>query len=465
MLNDLIATPVAIALQSWLDTHAGPFLLIDGELRILAVNQAYEMAYGLTSASLVGRHCYEAHHHRRVPCFEAGEECPYQQAAATGHPHTCLHTHYDGDGEPRWVRVRIHPLHGLDGQLYFGETVEELVPAGTDGVCGKGGRRMVGRSPTFLAMVDTLSAAAQAVGPVLLGGETGTGKELAAAFLHHHSSRAGGPFQCLDCAAVPADLFESEVFGHERGSFTSSAGRRKGLFELADGGTLFLDEVGEMPLAMQGKLLRVLESPEFRRVGGERSLRVDVRIVCATNRPLLDWVQVGRFREDLYHRIACFCVELPPLRERLEDLPLIVAEILRHLPASPGAHRHRISRDAVDCLRKYRFPGNVRELGNILQVAASRARGGRIGRQEVARVLRDKEAAQGRVATRTHGSQAHGFRGDGPSTHGVPSLAEVERDHLAKILARHGGHRRDTARAMGISERTLYRKLRKLDLG
>jgi len=445
-------------LQAWLETHERPFVVIDEALRVVAVNHAYERTFAGHAGELIGRPCHEVAHQRSEPCDQAGEECPLVHARATGRPQTCLHAHYDADGEVRWVRVHLYPITAADGSRYYAETVEELGdhpgrPVGTR----PGERRMVGRSPLFLELVEALTSAARSAGPVLLGGETGTGKELAARFIHQSSERARRPFLCLDCAAVPATLFESEVFGHERGAFTGSVGERKGMVELAHGGTLFLDEIGEMPLAVQAKLLRVLESQEVRRVGGDQFLSVDVRIVAATNRSLWEEVAAGGFREDLFHRIACFTVELPPLRDRMEDLPVVVVELLRHIPPPAGHPAYRISKAAVEALRGYRYPGNVRELRNLLQVAAAYSPGGRIEAETVLRAIRERQDHIPTAATDRAGVAAR-------VRVTPPPPAESERIYLADALARHGGHRRRTADALGMSERTLYRKLKRYGL-
>ncbi len=444
-------------LQAWLETHERPFMVLDEGLRVVATNRAWEQTFAPRAGGVVGRPCHEVSHHRPRPCDQDGEECPLAHARATGLPHACLHTHYDAEGEIRWVRVHLYPITAADGTRYYAETVEEL--ADHPGRVGTrpGERRMVGRSHLFLEMVEALTSAARSVGPVLLVGETGTGKELAARFIHQHSERARRPFLCLDCAAVPATLFESEIFGHERGAFTDSVGERKGMVELAHGGTLFLDEIGEMPLAVQAKLLRVLESQEVRRVGGDRVVKVDVRIVAATNRTLWEEVAAGAFREDLFHRIACFTVELPPLRDRMEDLPLIVAELLRHIPPPPNRPAYRISKAAVEALKGYPYPGNVRELRNILQVAAAYSPMGKIEAETVLRAIRERQDHTPAVATDRVG--VAGRVGAMP-----PPPAESERIYLADALARHHGHRRHTADALGISERTLYRKLKRYGL-
>jgi transcriptional regulator with PAS, ATPase and Fis domain len=296
--------------------------------------------------------------------------------------------------------------------------------------------QMVGQSPAFLSCVDNLARVAESEASILLFGESGVGKELAARFIHARSNRAGGAFIVINCAAVPESLFESELFGHERGAFSGSSGLKKGLFELADGGTLFLDEVAEIPLGLQAKLLRVLETGEFRRVGGTHTLNADVRLVSATNRRLLDEVDEKRFRLDLYYRVAGIDVTLPTLRERREDIPALATFLLKRLS---GERRPcRLDATALDALRAYGYPGNVRELRNLLQRAALTCRDG---------VIRAADLQLPVAAA--------------PVPTSIQPLAEIEREHIRALLDTHRGHRNRVATALGITERTLYRKLKR----
>jgi len=442
-------------LRAWVETHDLPFLVIDEAFRVVTVNDAYEHVFACSRDEVEGMPCHRVLHRRPEPCAGVGEECPLIHARATGLSHACLHAHYDADGELRLVRVHLTPLDATDGSRYYAERVEEIAPLERPG--GPVGEevRMVGRSPLFLEVMEALTSAARSVGPVLLVGEPGTGKELAARFIHHHSPRATRPFLCLDCAAVPEVLSQGELFGHELGAFLGSVGRRVGMVELAHGGTLFLDDLGELPPPVQAKLLRVIDSGEVRRIGGEEVVPVDVRIVAASNRPLWEEVAAGGFREDLFHHIACFTVELPPLRERMEDLPLIVAELLHHMPPPAGRSTYRISKAAMELLRTYRYPGNVRELKSLLQGAVAHAPQGRIEAETLLRAVRERQDPTSVVAT-----DRAGVARRTPSW----SPAELERRYLADALARHGGHRRHTADALGISERTLYRKLKRYGL-
>jgi len=226
---------------------------------------------------------------------------------------------------------------------------------------------LVGAGASMQSLFEKIARYGPTDAPVLVTGETGTGKELVARALHQTSARRSRPFVALNCSALNEELFESELFGHERGAFTGAVGVHRGRFERADGGTLFLDEIGDMPLRVQAKLLRVLEDGVFERVGGEKEVKGDVRIVAATNAPLERAVAERRFREDLYHRVAVLRVHAPPLRERLEDLPLLAAHFLRIFAERYGRGPKRLSPEAARLLASYSWPGNVRELRNVLE--------------------------------------------------------------------------------------------------
>ncbi len=453
-----------VDLQSLVDSHDQPFMVIDRHYQVVAVNQAFEAAYKTSRAQVVGSRCYEVSHGNDQPCSEMGEDCPYDQVYETENPHSCLHSHRDNQGREHLVRLTVYPLRGADGELYLGESMQEHVILDNR---RSGDVRMVGNSPAFLSTLEQLKLAARQHAPALLQGETGTGKELAADFIHRQSPRASGPFMTLDCTAMSESLFESEVFGYERGAFTGSVGQKHGLYELADRGTLFLDEVGDMPLALQAKFLRVLESGQFRRVGGHSNRHADVRIICATNRHLWDLVQAGEFRKDLYYRVACLCIHLPPLRERLQDIP-ILAEALLERVRGAGQGGYRLAPEALVVLQRHDYPGNVRELRNILCVAASRAeRNGLIESEHIPDPVRMgaeawetelRQACKGTAVAEVEAAPASEKRAG-------RSLKSVEARHIAELLEQHEGNRRQTAAALGISERTLYRKLRRYGLG
>ncbi|MGD8843587.1 MAG: sigma 54-interacting transcriptional regulator [Gammaproteobacteria bacterium] len=489
------------ALQSWIDTHEQPFIVIDHSFRVVAVNKAYERVYGVAPDEIVSHHCYETHHNDR-PCFELGEECPYQPVFNSGERTVCVHTHFDRDGKKRRVQISGYPLLDGDGNLYLGEVQQELgVPAEFVG----GRIRMVGKSAAFLRAVEQLQLAAACDSPVLLQGETGTGKDLAANFIHLHSRRRDAHFLTLDCTVLTESLFEAEVFGYERGAFTGSVGEKAGLFELADGGTLFLDEIGEIQPHLQAKLLRVLETGEYRRIGGRKTLHTNARIICATNRNLGQDIASKSFREDLYYRIACLHIQIPSLRQRISDIPLLT-EILLQGVAVQTRRTHHLSDAAVHELQAYDYPGNVRELRNILSVAAAHCDSPVIEAQDIASVIRTMQSRKGgdqnTFDTLSHedpppGLEARQQPDDSAldsleaeylaamqhRQHGTPQasatpaakapsarensrpLEELESQYIAALLEQKRGNRRQAAAALGVSERTLYRKLKRYGLG
>jgi transcriptional regulator with PAS, ATPase and Fis domain len=426
----------SIELQDLIDANDQPFVVIDRDYRIVAANQRYCATYGVTPVAIVGQHCYAVSHHASRPCHENGEQCPHRALFEDGEAVEVLHTHFHADDQPERTRIRGHALRGADGERYLGE---QLFPLEADIGTDCDAMQMVGQSPAFLSCVDNLARVAESEASILLYGESGVGKELAARFIHARSMRSGGAFIVINCAAVPETLFESELFGHERGAFSGSSGLKKGLFELADGGTLFLDEVAEIPLGLQAKLLRVLESGEFRRVGGTHTLTADVRLVSATNRRLLDEVDEKRFRLDLYYRLAGIDVVLPTLRERRDDIPALSTLMLKRLAGNRRACR--LDATALATLQAYEFPGNVRELRNVLQRAVLTCRDG---------VIRATDLHLPTVMT--------------PVQPGTQPLADVERSHIRGLLDTHDGHRSRVAAALGITERTLYRKLKRYGL-
>ena len=313
------------------------------------------------------------------------------------------------------------------------ELLERVVadPAGDDEIVADDAR--------MLGLLDLVDRAAARDVAVLVTGESGTGKELVARRIHRRSSRAGQSLVAVNCAALPESLAESELFGHEKGAFTGADRLRRGRFEEAHRGVLFLDEVGELPLAMQAKLLRVLEEGRVRRVGGSVEIPVDVRIVAATNRRLEERVENGQFRSDLYYRLAVVSVAIPPLRERRGDIARIATTLLARIGARHGTPVPRLTPAAVAVLESYGWPGNVRELRNVLERAAVVCRGAAIETRDLA------------IA--------------GPATEGEANLQErYERDAVIEALRRSGGNREAAARLLGVSVRTLYYRLRRLGL-
>ena len=304
-----------------------------------------------------------------------------------------------------------------------------------------GAPSMIGGSPAFLELLDLVDRVAEADAAVLVLGETGAGKDEVARRLHAMSPRRAAPLVTVDCAALDPSLLTNELFGHERGSYTGATAAKPGLFEVADRGTLFLDEVGELTPETQTRLLRVIETGRFRRVGGTRELSVDVRVVAATNRDLDHMMSHGQFRRDLYYRLSTICVEVPPLRRRREDVAPLCEVFLARLNVRRG-QRKRLSAEALERLCAYDWPGNVRELLHVIERAHILSRGDRIDTEGLpAEVLRAAPSPA-------------------PDDHELLPLSEVERRHIERVVAEMHGNRARAASILGIGERTLYRKLK-----
>jgi transcriptional regulator with PAS, ATPase and Fis domain len=420
--------PVPVELESLVEALPGPRILLDTDYRIVVANRAYRDAY-FAGQSVVGRRCYEVSHGYDMPCDRKGESCPLKTAVASGHVERVLHVHHTPRGDEH-VRVELTPLAGTSGRAsLFVEHMETLAASRAE----SSAVGLVGRAPAFQDMLSMVSRAAPTDTSVLLLGETGTGKEMVARAIHEASGRSRAPFVAVDCSGLAETLFESELFGHERGAFTGALARKSGLVEVAAGGTLFLDEVGDIPLGLQVKLLRLLETGTFRRVGGTEPLHTDFRLIAATHRDLMRLVREERFRSDLYFRISAFPVHLPALRERRSDIPLLAESLLARI--APGRHVH-LSAEALEVLARHDFPGNVRELRNLLE--------------------RANLLADGDVIDLGHLPPGLG----GAAVPAARTLEDAELVALREALASHRGNRRSLARALGISERTLYRKLR-----
>jgi two-component system response regulator AtoC len=450
-MNQMISSE----LQSLIDVHENPFVLIDENYQIVAANQAYCVNYGVDKEKVVGRYCHEISHLSAVPCHQNGEDCPHQEVFRTGQMHEVVHTHFDSHNRPEHVRIKGHPIIAAGNKRYLGEAVFPI--ASSDELLCKD-MQMVGNSPAFLACLDHLTRAAESDAAILLLGESGVGKELAAQYIHQRSSRNKQPLIVLNCASIAVDMFEDELFGHERGAFTGCVGRKQGLFELADQGILFLDEIGDMPLFMQAKLLRVLESGEFRRIGGTDTLRADVRLVSATNNDLLKKVEAGEFRHDLYYRIAGIDLRLPSLKERSSDIPALAQAIAKRI-TRVGMPHCKFTQEALEKLQRYAFPGNIRELKNILLKAVSESNNGIIG----AANIHLSQQPGNQLPNTLHDIPVDVLQTDVVNPV-VSSIAELEAEHIAKLLQSYNGHRRHVADTLGISERTLYRKLKRYNL-
>ena len=305
-------------------------------------------------------------------------------------------------------------------------------------------------------MLELIARVAPSDASVLLQGESGTGKELVASAVHEASRRAEGPFVVVDCSGLPETLFESEVFGHERGAFTGAAARKPGLVEAASGGTLFLDEVGDIPLGMQVKLLRLLETGTYRRLGSTELRRADIRLVSATHRALKRMIAEGSFRQDLYFRINTFPITVPALREREGDLSLLVDSLLERVAPQRRLH---LSAAAMRVLAAYPFPGNVRELRNVLERASLMCDGEIIGSEHLA-----EEILRPDLEMLPHSPTEALSTGLAPHRDESFDLDAVQRQALLRAVRSHRGSRHELARKLGISERTLYRRLKAFGL-
>jgi two-component system response regulator AtoC len=293
-------------------------------------------------------------------------------------------------------------------------------------------KNIITNSPRMLEVLETVNKYATSDLSILISGESGVGKELVARAVHDTSGRADGPFIPINCGAIPDTMLESELFGHEKGAFTGAYAKKLGLLEIANYGTLFMDEIGELNLQLQGKLLRVIETGIFFRVGGIKEIKVDVRFVSATNKEIKKEVDAGNFRPDLYYRVSTLILQIPPLRERKEDIPLLAEHIVKSVPAFKNK---KLSKDAIEILSEYSWPGNVRELQNIIQRALFLSKNNTIGPDDLPLDL-------------TAGHNASGMK-----------LEDVEREHIMKVFREVNGQKRRAAELLGIDPKTLYRKL------
>jgi len=308
--------------------------------------------------------------------------------------------------------------------------------------------QILGKSKAIQAVFELIRRVADSPTNVLITGESGTGKELVAKALHYNSSRKEAPFIPVNCAAIPEQLLESELFGHMRGAFTDAKADKRGLFEEAQKGTLFLDEISELPLMLQAKILRAIQEREIRRVGATKPVSVDVRIIAATNLNLSEEVKHKRFREDLYYRLNVIELKLPPLRERLEDIPLLVAAFLKKCSEAGGKEVKSVSESALAMLMDYTWPGNVRELENVIERAVTLSRGEKISPDDL------PQAVQGARGDRRVLDEA--------AEKSLP-LHEIEKEYIKKILDKTGGNKYQAAHALGIDRKTLYRKLAEIE--
>lgn len=430
------------SMRNVLESYADPAVLIDERYNVVAANQQYDHRFG----SLRGKDrikCFELSHGYKGPCDLEGETCPMQAANHSGTTSSVLHIHNTAQGKEH-MGIETTPVTDQQQRRYYIEVMKPIREVSAEPIANK----MIGRSPAFNRLVDLIQRVGATETSVLLTGPSGSGKELAALAVHAASPRTRKAFVTVECSGLTDSLFESELFGHVKGAFTGATSNRKGLVESARGGTLFLDEVGDIPLHLQVKLLRLIETRTYRPVGESQPFEADFRLVCATHKDLPAMVEANLFREDLYHRISTFPIQLPSLAERLEDLPLLVKSILlridSHLPLA-------LSSEAMALLAQQPFKGNVRELKNILERAVVLRDGHQISEMVMQQALslspnyqqpdqRDQQAMTDLVKA------GH-------------SLQSIEQAYIRQLLS-HYKDKSVAADIAGCSLRTLYRKLK-----
>ena len=437
------------ALADMLEGYECPAILVSIHYQILAINQHYRDAFGDVPLQKQPR-CFEVSHGYSVPCDEAGEDCPLSAVLHTGHKERVLHIHQTPRGKEH-VDVEMLPIHNKQGELlFFVELLRTVAVASTDNMTNK----LVGHGKSFNQILEKVTRVCKSNASVLLLGESGTGKELLAHAIHQGSTRAKHALVTLECAGLTDSLFESELFGHVKGAFTGAHNNHTGLVEQANGGTLFLDEIGDVPLSMQVKLLRLIETGSFRPVGSSTIKHTNFRLVCATHKNLLNMVNTGTFRQDLYYRINVFPIYLPPLRERLDDLSLLIATLLNRISKLKEYH---LTDSALQALKRYNFPGNIRELSNILNRAIILTDTNLIEYETIQECLNIDTAPHQQNAKTTYALPEQ------PATNAIKTewgdLKALEKQYLADLMTFHNNNKEKVAATAGISVRSLYRKL------
>jgi len=427
-----------------LDSISDGVFTVDLEWRVTSFNRAAEEVTGISREEALGRRCWEV-----LKASVCESDCPLRRSLDTGKPvrnRTLYILNSRGERVP--VSISTAVLRDAGGKAIGGvETFRDLsvVEALRSELSGRHEFcEMVSKSERMRRVFNILPEVAASDSTVLIQGESGTGKEMVARAIHDLSPRREGPMVAVNCGALADNLLESELFGHKAGAFTDARTDRKGRFAQAQGGTILLDEVGEMSPRLQVSLLRVLEDGVYQPLGAAQTVQSNVRVIAATNRDLGEMVKQGAFRRDLYYRVNVVSISLPPLRERRQDIPLLVDHFIARFRRIKDKDIEGISADALMLLMNHDFPGNVRELENIIEHAFVLCSGGDIKPRHL------PEELVGRQRT---------SRSEGPL-----SLEALERAHIQQTLARHGGSRQDAARELGIHRTTLYRKMKKLGL-
>nr|VFJ72862.1 MAG: sigma54 specific transcriptional regulator, Fis family [Candidatus Kentron sp. FW] len=443
-MDDTLSISPSAEIISILDGYSAPCIIVNADYRILAANHAYRNRYA-HGQDPCHQHCYAISHDSTVPCDQAGEQCPLQDSRITGELQRILHVHHTPNGTEH-VEVETRPIRNQAGEiLYYVEIMRHLGTAEMDSDTWT----LIGNSLAFNRMLELVRRVAPTNVPVLLLGESGVGKELIAQEIHKTSKRAKQAFVPVECSGLTESLFENELFGHEKGAFTSAYTRKAGLVEAAHGGTLLLDEIGDIPLPIQVKLLRLLETGTYRRVGSVELEHADFRLICATHQNLEAMVEAGTFRQDLYYRISTFPICLPALRERKEDLPLLIDTLLRRIA---GSRKPSLHPETLALLTDYHFPGNIRELRNILERASLLTDDDTLYPNHLPKECRKVENPPSPLDER--------IETDKDELLEILPLDIVEEKYLRQVLGKYPNAKQQLAEKLGISERTLYRKVR-----
>ncbi|WP_179985282.1 sigma-54 interaction domain-containing protein [Alteromonas macleodii] len=436
-----------------IDAIDKPAIFINQNYIIEAVNAPYRDTYPV-NIKLGYSTCYQVSHRNNKPCDQCGEQCPMQQSKTTGRAASVVHIHSTSEGQS-YCDILMRPIFDGNGDLLgYLEILDKLAFASNRPAAGK----MIGESEAFKTMLNKINRAANSDIAVLLHGETGTGKELVSQALHSSSSRADKPFVVIECTGLSDSLLESELFGYEKGAFTGATSNKKGLVEAAEGGTLFFDEVGDIPLAMQVKLLRLFETQTYRPVGSVVSKKANFRLVCASHKNLKKMVERGEFRRDLYYRIAGFPISLPSLRERQSDIALIATHFL-----AQSQEKKRFSKKTLEKLSSYTFPGNIRELRNIVEQAILLADETVIYESDLPDLDDDFTGEDLNPVANSNGKYVRkaDVKGLVNPENKIMTLEEAEHAYLAEVYDTFKGDINQLADQLGVSTRTLYRKLNK----
>ncbi len=447
-----------------LNSISEPLIVIDKNFTIDYVNQT---ALADTQINALGKTCYKVFHERETPC----EPCPCMDVFNQGKPFRKIKT-FDRNGEVTSKELCAYPIFGQNGEISHAiEIVRDVLQTQkkeTDLFSHPGGFQlkkngflpdqieetsfcgMIGRSKKMRALFQMIRLVAPSSATVLIYGESGTGKERVAQAIHQMSSRRQHPFVAIDCGALPEALLESELFGHVKGAFTGAISHKKGLFEEAEGGTLFLDEISDTSLVFQSKLLRVLQEGEARPVGGNRSIKVDVRMIAATNRSLKEGIAKKTFREDLYYRLAVMPIMIPPLRGRLDDIPLLVEHFIQRYTQKNGKGLMHLSKEASEVLLRMPWKGNVRELENVIE------RGVLVSQQQ--EIALESLLIEEEVTSLGYAPSTSLFS----ATQEV--MSKVERERIIESLQECKGNKSKAARLLGISRASFYNKLKRYEI-